>query len=114
MKIGRLRQVTRSCCPGFTGDRSISTGAPAAITSADGFIESINGQIAAAVPTTPSAPETRNRKSRRVSRAPLGCSLLVVMARISPWRPPLSQPFVRRRSLATLSMSSKRICRRAG
>ena len=56
MKIGFERQNTLMIWPSATGARSISTGAPAAIVEASGFICEISGVRAAATPTAPTAP----------------------------------------------------------
>ena len=56
MKIGLERQNTLTICPSAMGARSISTGAPAAIVEASGFICAISGTKAAAPPTAATAP----------------------------------------------------------
>jgi hypothetical protein len=66
MKIGLPRHSTTICWPGAIGVRSTSFGAPAAITSAEGSIESISAQPIAAPPIAAPAPAIRARKSRRV------------------------------------------------
>ena len=56
MKIGLERQNTLITWPSATGARSTSTGAPAAMVEASGFIWLISGQATAAAPTAPTVP----------------------------------------------------------
>ncbi len=53
MKIGLPRQNTLTTWPSAIGLMSTSTGAPAAIVEASGFICAISGTSAAAAPTAP-------------------------------------------------------------
>ena len=55
MKIGFERQNTLTIWPAASGARSISTGAPAAMVEASGFICPISGASTAAAPTAPTA-----------------------------------------------------------
>ena len=70
INIGAPRHSTTICCPTAIFEMSISMGAPAAITSADGFMESISGQAMAPAPIA--APDTamRDRRSRRLGSGP--------------------------------------------
>ena len=70
MRIGEPRQRTMICWPSAILLRSISIGAPAAITSAAGFMVSIIGHAKAAAPMAAVAPVTSFRKSRRGAIGP--------------------------------------------
>src|SRR5918996_2379154 len=66
MNSGLLRHWAVIRWPGSTPSRSTST-VDRASTSAEGFMASISGQSAAAVPTAAVVPVGRYKKSRRVS-----------------------------------------------
>jgi hypothetical protein len=55
MKIGLLRQNAWTIWPSASGDRSTSTGAPAAMVEASGLICPMSGASVAAAPTAPTA-----------------------------------------------------------
>jgi hypothetical protein len=61
--------------PSAIGVRSTSTGAPAAIVDASGFICAINGTNVAAKPMVTAAPVATKRKSRRVDSVTDGDSI---------------------------------------